>query len=105
MLGAVYELSDLGRPVARLPNIKCSNQILRGAGQSLGERGRNSKDKPDQHVTDCTRFWCNVAYHLLDGGPVQIREIALWVLGVNGCTSALQAEGNRFDTDKIHFDK
>ena len=54
MLGAVYELSDLGRPVARLPNIKCSNQILRGAGQSLGERVRNSKDTPDQHVTDCT---------------------------------------------------
>ena len=55
MLGAVYELSDLGRPVARLPNIKCSKQ-LRGVGQSLGERGHASKDTPDQHVTDCTRF-------------------------------------------------
>jgi hypothetical protein len=27
---------------------------LPGAGQSLGERGRDSKDTLDQHVTDCT---------------------------------------------------
>jgi hypothetical protein len=60
----------------------------------------------DHHVTDCTRFWCNsstVGVQL--NSPVQIRETALWVLGVNGCTSALQAEGNRFDTDKIHLTK
>ena len=32
-------------------------------------------------------------------------SLTVRVLGVNGCTSALQAEGNRFDTDKIHLKK